>query len=214
MSETKLLENQFAIDTPAPARILEAAKTVFLRKGLDATKMQDIAYEADISRTALHYYYRTKEALFKAIFDQALNILLPKLNEIIYTSAPFSKKLEVFVESYTDMLLENPLLPRFILLEMQRNPENLIGIIKSKELEIENIDIFEKQLNEEIAKGNIRNITMAHFFSNLYALCIFPFLARPILSAIFFENDEEKVKRFILERKKIITETILLSLRP
>ena len=44
-------------------RILEAAKQVFVRKGYEATKMGDVAAEAGIGRTALHYYYRTKEML-------------------------------------------------------------------------------------------------------------------------------------------------------
>ena len=37
-------------------RILEAAKQVFVRKGYEATKMGDVAAEAGIGRTALHYY--------------------------------------------------------------------------------------------------------------------------------------------------------------
>ena len=60
-------------------RILEAAKQVFVRKGYEATKMGDVAAEAGIGRTALHYYYRTKEMLFDAIFDQLIDALLPNL---------------------------------------------------------------------------------------------------------------------------------------
>lgn len=46
-------------------RILEAAKQVFVRKGYEATKMGDVAAEAGIGRTALHYYYRTKEMVVR-----------------------------------------------------------------------------------------------------------------------------------------------------
>jgi len=41
-------------------KIIEAAKQVFLEKGLENAKMRDIADTAGISRTALNYYYRTK----------------------------------------------------------------------------------------------------------------------------------------------------------
>ncbi|WP_347394970.1 TetR/AcrR family transcriptional regulator, partial [Parabacteroides leei] len=54
------------------SRILEAAKQVFVTKGYEATKMGDVAAKAGIGRTALHYYYRTKEMLFDAIFDQLM----------------------------------------------------------------------------------------------------------------------------------------------
>ena len=51
-------------------RIIEAAKRVFVRKGYEAATMSDVAAEVGIGRTALHYYYRTKEILrryFRAI---------------------------------------------------------------------------------------------------------------------------------------------------
>ena len=41
------------------SRIIEAAKRVFVRKGYEATKMGDIAADVGISRTAMHYYFRT-----------------------------------------------------------------------------------------------------------------------------------------------------------
>ena len=70
-------------------RILEAAKQVFVRKGYEATKMGDVAAEAGIGRTALHYYYRTKDMLFDAIFDQLMDSLLPDLGIIIDEKLPF-----------------------------------------------------------------------------------------------------------------------------
>ena len=55
-------------------RILEAAKTVFIRKGFDGASMEDIAAEAEITRPSLNYYFRTKEKLFSAIFVFAMGI--------------------------------------------------------------------------------------------------------------------------------------------
>ena len=58
------------------SRIIEAAKRVFVRKGYEAATMSDVAAEVGIGRTALHYYYRTKEILFDAIFGQLLSSLM------------------------------------------------------------------------------------------------------------------------------------------
>jgi AcrR family transcriptional regulator len=206
------MEKQLVVDSPT--RILEAAKTVFLQKGLDATKMQDIAEEAGISRTALHYYYHKKESLFEAIFEDALDNLLPKLAEIINSEVSFSEKIEIFISNYIDMLLHNPLLPRFVLIELQRNPDRIIRILKAKEIELKTITTLEVQLDEEILNGRFKNISLAHFFSNIYSLVIFPFLANQLLEELFFDEDKEQMKIFLNERKKIVTETILKSLRP
>jgi TetR/AcrR family transcriptional regulator len=202
------------IEVNSSTRILEAAKTVFLKKGLDATKMQDIAEEAGISRTSLHYYYHKKESLFEAIFEDALNKLMPELAEIINSNISFSEKIEIFISKYVDMLLHNPMLPRFILIELQRNPEKIINIVKAKEIELKTLTTLEMQLEEEALNGRFKNISLAHFFSNLYSLCIFPFLAHQLIEELFFDGDREKMNIFLDERKKIVTETILKSLRP
>ena len=63
------------------SRIIEAAKRVFVRKGYEAATMSDVAAEVGIGRTALHYYYRTKEILFvRRIFGQLLSSLLPNID--------------------------------------------------------------------------------------------------------------------------------------
>ena len=48
-------------------KILEAARKVFVRKGYDGARMQEIANEAKINKSLLHYYYRTKDKLFSLI---------------------------------------------------------------------------------------------------------------------------------------------------
>ena len=51
--------------------ILDAAKKVFLDKGFDGARMQQIADEARINKALLHYYFRSKDKLFDAIFEDA-----------------------------------------------------------------------------------------------------------------------------------------------
>ena len=72
-----MLENQ-----ETEHKIICAAKQVFIEKGLDGAKMSDIAERAGISRTALNYYYRTKENLFYAIIEQVFDLLLPRVENI------------------------------------------------------------------------------------------------------------------------------------
>ena len=55
-------------DKNAEVKILDAARKVFLEKGLAGARMQDIANEACLNKALLHYYYRSKEKLFQTIF--------------------------------------------------------------------------------------------------------------------------------------------------
>ncbi len=54
------------------AAIQEAAVTLFVRKGIDGTTMQDIAAEAGISAGAIYRYYPSKAHLLQAIFHQTI----------------------------------------------------------------------------------------------------------------------------------------------
>jgi AcrR family transcriptional regulator len=51
--------------------LLEAAREVFLARGVDATTTE-IAKRARISESVIFHRYKTKEALFSAVFDRQL----------------------------------------------------------------------------------------------------------------------------------------------
>ena len=86
-------------------KILEAAGKVFMMKGRLGASMQDIADEAGINRTLLHYYFRNKEKLFDTIFTK---IVLPGfskhgrslfIRETVYGEDPdFCRNLFRYVE--------------------------------------------------------------------------------------------------------------------
>ncbi|HOI50037.1 MAG TPA: helix-turn-helix domain-containing protein, partial [Prolixibacteraceae bacterium] len=60
-------------------KILDAAHEVFLRKGMDGARMQEIADEAGINKALLHYYFRSKEKLFEAILATVLKKAFPNI---------------------------------------------------------------------------------------------------------------------------------------
>ena len=92
-------------------RIIEAAKRVFVRKGYEAATMSDVAAEVGIGRTALHYYYRTKEILFDAIFGQLLSSLLPNIDRVLDEKSTMLEKMPVIVDLYMGIVRANPMFP-------------------------------------------------------------------------------------------------------
>ncbi len=60
-------------------KIFEAATEVFVEKGMDGARMQDIANHAGINKALLHYYYRTKEKLFSAVFEMIARKMFNKI---------------------------------------------------------------------------------------------------------------------------------------
>src|SRR5919106_6787403 len=70
-------------DLETRERILDAAHTVFLRKGTASSRTQEIAAEAGVNKALVHYYFGTKAALADAIFERALGTLLPRIFGIL-----------------------------------------------------------------------------------------------------------------------------------
>lgn len=61
-----------------PAELLSAALDLFVERGYAATKLDDVAARAGVSKGTLYLYFESKEALFKAVIEQGI---LPMLDE-------------------------------------------------------------------------------------------------------------------------------------
>lgn len=61
-----------------PAELLSAALDLFVERGYAATKLDDVAAKAGVSKGTLYLYFDSKEALFKAVIEQGI---LPMLDE-------------------------------------------------------------------------------------------------------------------------------------
>jgi len=97
--------------TETEQKILDAAKKVFLAKGMAGARMQEIANEAGINKSLLHYYFRTKEKLFEAIFQSALGAFFPSITTSMLSDATLEEKLKIFIQGYSKVLHDNPFLP-------------------------------------------------------------------------------------------------------
>lgn len=195
-------------------RIIEAAKQVFVRKGYEATKMGDIATEAGIGRTALHYYYRTKDMLFDAIFDQLMDALLPNLEVIMDEDLPFLEKLPKIIVQYAKTLRSNPLFPVFVINELQRDPEHIYGSILKDPSRVKPIVRLQAQIKAEMEQGILRKMPLVYTATTLISLLIFPLLVRNPVTTIFLEGDTEKFDAFLEERIPYVTDIMIRLLTP
>lgn len=190
-------------------KILEAAKNVFIRKGMYGARMQEIADEAGINKAMLHYYFRSKDKLFDAIFQEAFHEFAPKAFSILQGDLPIEEKISRFVSNYIDVVSANPFLPIFIINEINQNPDrlnhirNILGMVKEE---------LYKDMKVKVEDGEFREIDPVQLLINIMAMSIFPFLVRPIIQGAF-EYSDEKYREFLEERKKLIPEIIISYLK-
>jgi len=195
-------------------RILEAAKRVFVKKGYTQTSMGDVAAEAGIGRTALHYYFRTKEMLFEAILEQLCDMLLPNIRRIVDSKGSILDKVPKIAEEYAKVLQTNMLFPIFIVNELNRDPEHIYRELLKISHRVEPFLILKKQFMEEAEKGIIKKVHPVDALSSLIGLLVFPIIVKNPLTAIFMEGDEERFMKHIMSRTPFVKDMLLYMLTP
>ena len=201
----KLLE-----DPSTEFRILTAAKKVFLAKGMSGARMQDIADEAGINKAMLHYYFRSKEKLFETIFKEISKNFLPGIMAIFEADKPLFEKIELFCREYIDKIREMPYMPIFLLHEINRQPSAFIKKMWGNRKPP--VRIFFDQVEAEIGKGRIKAIQPVQLLMNIISLCIFPFIAMPVIAHVA-DITREQFDLLMKERKVLVPKLIIDAIK-
>ena len=188
-------------------KVLETAHSLFEQRGFDGVSMRDIASEAKVNKGLLHYYFKSKHAIFIGVFKIVSKLVYINLAEILKrTDIDFDSKIELMVDSYFNMLTKHPKMPLFVLSELGKQPEFAEGTDLSRTL-TEAAHLIEDCLNEN------RTVLAGEgfqFLMSMVSLCVFPFMASPIVKVVrptSFKDDAE----FIEARKNHIKQTLKKS---
>lgn len=206
-------------DQDTERRILEAANTVFLRRGTAGARMQEIAEEAGVNQALLHYYFKTKDGLATAVFRSAAARILPAVMAIVGSGLPLATKVERFVATYIDEIRQRPFIPAYIISELHHHPERLLasvvgaGSADPQRFFRARLAELQSQIDAEVAAGTLRQISAVQFLLNTLSLTVFPFLAQPLLR-IGAGLDAAAFERLLDERKAELPGIIMRGLRP
>lgn len=210
---------QPASDGETERRILDAARAVFIRRGTAGARMQEIAAEAGVNQALLHYYYRSKERLAAAVFQQFASRLFPTVLGIVGSDISIDEKIDALIATYLDNLTRNPFLPGYLLSELHHQPERVaqfLTAVTGGEPDSKLAPAFAKlgaQIEERVRAGTMRAIAPQQFVVNLISLCIFPFAARPMLR-IVLGMDDAAFMHFIEQRRWELPSYIRNAIRP
>jgi AcrR family transcriptional regulator len=198
-------------DKQTEEKIFEAATLVFEEKGMDGARMQDIANKAGINKALLHYYFRTKDRLFDAVFQKVAGRMFMKFAPVFEKDRSLEEKIRFFFRQHITFMQENPRLPAFVLNEVNRNPVRIKKLLK-------NVDfkkfwlMLEEQHKDELIKYNITIETVPQIMTTIASLSVFPFAARGILEGIF-ENLGVDYDKYIEERKEFAADFVIGALK-
>lgn len=191
-------------------RIFDAATDVFIEKGFDGSRMQDIANHAGINKSLLHYYYRTKDRLFAAVFEKTAAIMFAKFSFVFDENLTLEEKIKFFYREHINFLQKNPHLPAFVLNEINRNPARLRKLLSTVDVEKFWRIIYE-QHGKELDKYNITRENIPQIMSTIAAISVFPFAARGLFEGIF-ERFDVDFDNYLEERKVFAADFVIKAL--
>ena len=189
------------LSTETEQKIISSAENLFYQKGKAGTSMQDIANDAGINRTLLNYYFRSKDQLFEAVFRNAMASFVPNLAAILHSDISFKDYASEMIETVIDAMLENPQIPIFVLQELSSNPDRMPLIIKEMGVDPA---VAIKKMKSKQGKEQGFSMDPRQVLLNILSLCIFPFAARPVVTEILYNGDNDAYIAAMKQRKQLL----------
>jgi len=95
-------------DQDTRQKILEVAETQFGAKGYSGTHLQSIAEAVGVQKTALYYYFPSKEALYVSVLERMLETFESLIGRAISPAEPSAETAERLIDGLNDVLAEHP----------------------------------------------------------------------------------------------------------
>lgn len=182
--------------------IKDTAKRLIFAEGKLHATTQEIADAAGVNRTALHYYFRSRDLLIAAVFQEAMQGLSERLNECMTSTKPFRQKVEFLIEVFLKDMTAFPYQETFMVTEINTLGKQLVGNIDSGP-----VKSFLNEVQQEMDSGNLKMMPPSQFLMNLFSLLSYPLIMAPLYRQLFQLSDLA-FDELIAARKTMIMDLI------
>jgi len=159
--------------------IKDTAKRLIFAEGKLHATTQEIADAAGVNRTALHYYFRSRDLLIAAVFQEAMQGLSERLNECMTSTKPFRQKVEFLIEVFLKDMMAFPYQETFLVTEINTLGKQLVGNIDSGP-----VKNFLNEVQQEMDLGQVKTMPPYQFLMNLFFVIIVSVNHGPFVQAV------------------------------
>ena len=157
-----------------PGEILDAALTLFVERGFAATRLDDVARKAGISKGTLYLYFKNKEVLFRAMVQE---MVLPEVEQleqqVAHYRGPIQELVRKLVHQWWHAVGETRLsgIPKLLVSEAGNFPE--LARFFVDQVIRRGRRIFIRVLQQGIDRGEFRECDVNHAARVLIAPLVF-----------------------------------------
>jgi AcrR family transcriptional regulator len=148
--------DQIASSDKVRRKIMDAASTLYAKKGFAATSIQEISEKAGVSLPVTHHYVKKKSEVMRMIMEDVLNIFRESLVKRVQSVNDPKEKLATAITLYFKVVDQQ----REKVLLIYQKSSSLDKTSKSHvmQLEVEVSDIFGKIINEGMERGVFKKV--------------------------------------------------------
>lgn len=191
-------------------RILACAEKLFLERGFDGTNMSDIALSMGINRPTLHYYFRTKDKMFRAVLARIVLSFVPRVYDIVVNSEkPVAERISQVFDAYMAIFLAKPCLPLFMAREVQRDFDFLLRMLQQEQIDRYVRKII-RALEAEMDAGKLKKVPLRTLFYTFYGLMVFPFLSRRLTESLLLAEGETFEEMLEEWKRQVVAQVCVL----
>jgi TetR/AcrR family transcriptional regulator len=192
--------------------IFDAALEEFARKGRDGARMQAIADAADINKSMLHYYFRSKDQLYEEVFSFTMRRFMESFGASLHQASTFAETLRAFIDAYVDFVRDHQDAMRLMVNENMAGGSMVGRNIKQKMKADEGPPaILADRIASAAEAGEIRAVDPHHTVLTIISGCLFFFVMAPTVRII--HPDANDWDAFVEARKSHLFETMYHGLK-
>lgn len=195
--------------TEQEMHILNVAERLFLERGFLGTSTTDIAQEAGCNQALIHYYYRTKERLFRKIFETKVSAALDYLEAYRFPNDIMTAMGDL-IGFYFVFLRSNPRLPFFFINELVLNEERREWIRETLVNDPRRAQVYAQyvaHVRDAVEAGQIRQMEPFQLLLDAVSLTVMSFLTLPIYQDLLQKTPAE-TDAYLTERQEEVMEVL------
>ena len=178
------MSNSQDVKDPFREEILSNARELFERFGFKKTTMEDIARQVGKSKSALYYYYKTKEDIFEAVVLQDIEATQIVATEAIKKEESASKKFQVFFTTILKDVKQKANKFSFFKTDLYENHFLIDNIVKKRDSHME--ELIKDILIVGISRHEVKVMNNAEI--NLWVKMV-NLTTKSLANEIFMEDD-------------------------
>ena len=164
-------------------RLLVTAERLFMEKGYDLARVDEIAAQAQVNKRMIYVYFTDKEGLYMAILDTSFSRMLHCLEAVAQSQGSPRSDAERLIRAYFQFLAEHPFFVRMVSWESLRYGRQAGQVLaRTYRTSLEKLyAVFQRGVDQGVFRADLDVRKLA---ASVYGLCLSHFSQREFLNIL------------------------------